>query len=263
VLGTQTPPQAPPTQAYGQATGAPHWPPVHVWYCVDDVHWVAFGVQAPMHTPTLHVPGHGAPSSTQVPTSMHRCGVVPLHRRVVGMHIPLQVPSMQRYGHGASLEFCHCPACEQACGVWPVHRLSPSVQLVASPIGPPSEAPLPPAPPVPPPAPPVPPPALPALPPEPAVPVLDPALPAVPDPPLPPAPAAMLPPEPAVPVAPPVAEASFPPPEPPCPDAPDAPPPPVVSTKERLTPVHAKAKSAHKMTSVPRDRGSLKKMPPP
>jgi hypothetical protein len=73
--GTHSPPQAPSTQALGQALGALHSPSFpQTWSSVGEMHWVLSGTHAPSQTPSVHTLGHASPSSSHWPSSSQTWG---------------------------------------------------------------------------------------------------------------------------------------------------------------------------------------------
>lgn len=69
---------------------------------------------------------HVAPSC-QLPDESHVCGVWPLQRLVVGLHVPEHDPALHTFWHG--VPFCQVPVPSHVCGVSPLQVVVPGVQL--------------------------------------------------------------------------------------------------------------------------------------
>ena len=112
------------------ATGEPHWPAaVHVWTPPfgPEAHWVAPGLQTPVHAPPLqtYVQLEGAP---HCPLEPHVSTPLPTHCLLAGVHEPTQVPPLHTLAHGLPV-FTQDPAELQVWGCCPLHCIAPGVQL--------------------------------------------------------------------------------------------------------------------------------------
>jgi hypothetical protein len=90
-----------------------HWPVAsHVCSVVPE-HWVAPGLQTPLHFPAVQTKGQGWPS-THLP-AWQVCGVRLLHCALPSEHEPAHSPCEHTYGHAAPL-FDQAPSALQICG---------------------------------------------------------------------------------------------------------------------------------------------------